>query len=183
MRIEKIVHWVDTERLVQRVVANAVHIRFQTKFRWRQTFVWECTCHTSLSKQRSRIMKWLIKYVRLMLMPKIWACFPHTCFSYHKQAVADVEAVWRHTLQILRQLGRPVDSISEKDVKLFCRYASDIHVERGTSIADEYDPKTINANEIGNLLSTLIFKKTYQVFLLEPLQTLCEKTNLLLRCS
>ena len=45
-----------------------------------------------------------------------------------------------------------MDSISEKEVKLFCRYASDIHVERGTCIADEYDPRTMNANEIGNHL-------------------------------
>ena len=45
-----------------------------------------------------------------------------------------------------------MDSITEKEVKLFCRYASDIHVERGTCIADEYDPKMSNANEIGNKL-------------------------------
>lgn len=72
---------------------------------------------------------------------------------YHKQAIADVEAVWRHTIRLLRQLGRSMDSISEKEVKLFCRHASDIHVERGSCIADEYDPKMINANEIGTNFS------------------------------
>ena len=71
---------------------------------------------------------------------------------YHKQAVADVEAVWRRTLQLLRQLGKPSDSIPEKDVKLFCRHASELGVHRGTSIADEYDPKLINTNEIGEYL-------------------------------
>lgn len=60
---------------------------------------------------------------------------------YHKQAVSDAEAVWRRTLQLLRQLSKPSDSISERDVKLFCRHASNIHVERGTCIADEYDSK------------------------------------------
>ena len=67
---------------------------------------------------------------------------------YHKQAVADTEAVWRRTLQLLRQLGKPSDSISERDVKLFCRHASDIHVERGTCIADEYDPKIFDTSNI-----------------------------------
>ncbi|XP_014487243.1 PREDICTED: NEDD8-activating enzyme E1 regulatory subunit isoform X2 [Dinoponera quadriceps] len=67
---------------------------------------------------------------------------------YHKQASADAEAVWRRTLQLLRQLGRPSDSILEKDVKMFCRHATDIHVERGSCIADEYDPKIFDTNTI-----------------------------------
>lgn len=70
-------------------------------------------------------------------------------FRYHKQAAIDAEAVWRRTVHLLRQLGLSSDAITEKDVKLFCRYASDIHVQRGTCIADEYDPKTINASKIG----------------------------------
>ncbi|XP_076295224.1 nedd8-activating enzyme E1 regulatory subunit APP-BP1 isoform X2 [Lasioglossum baleicum] len=64
---------------------------------------------------------------------------------YHKQAAADAEVVWRRTAQLLRQLGKPSDSISERDVKLFCRHISDIHVERGTCIADEYDSKGFDA--------------------------------------
>ncbi|XP_011308267.1 NEDD8-activating enzyme E1 regulatory subunit [Fopius arisanus] len=84
---------------------------------------------------------------------------------YHKQAVSDVEAVWRHTIRLLRQLGRSSDSIPEKDVKLFCRYASDIHVERGTSIADEYDPKTINANDIAESLENPESMMVYYVVL------------------
>lgn len=71
-------------------------------------------------------------------------------FSYHKQAAADAEAVWRRTLQLLRQLGRSSDSILEKDVKLFCRHVTDIHVERGSCIADEYDSKIFDSNIIGN---------------------------------
>ncbi|EGI68549.1 NEDD8-activating enzyme E1 regulatory subunit [Acromyrmex echinatior] len=67
---------------------------------------------------------------------------------YHKQAAADVEAVWRRTLQLLRQLGRSSDSILEKDVKLFCRHVTNIHVEKGSCIADEYDPKVFDTNVI-----------------------------------
>ena len=75
-------------------------------------------------------------------------CFLH---RYHKQAAADVEAVWRRALQLLRQLSKPSDSIPEKDVKLFCRHASELCVQRGSCIADEYDPKLINVNEIGKI--------------------------------
>lgn len=84
---------------------------------------------------------------------------------YHKQAIADVEAVWRHTIRLLRQLGRSMDSISEKEVKLFCRHASDIHVERGSCIADEYDPKMINANEIAQKLEDSDSMLVYYVVL------------------
>lgn len=76
----------------------------------------------------------------------------NTCdlyFSYHKQASADAEAVWRRVLQLLRQLGRQSDSISEKDVKLFCKHARDIYVERGSCVADEYDSKILDTNVIG----------------------------------
>ncbi|PBC27666.1 NEDD8-activating enzyme E1 regulatory subunit [Apis cerana cerana] len=67
---------------------------------------------------------------------------------YYKQAIADAESVWRRTLQLLRQLGKSSDSISERDVKLFCRHASNIHVEKGTCIADEYDSKTFDTSDI-----------------------------------
>lgn len=76
--------------------------------------------------------------------------------SYHKQALTDTEAVWRRTLQLLRQLGKPSDSISEKDVKLFCRHASNIHVERGTCIANEYDAKCFDTNNIGSFTNFLL---------------------------
>jgi len=74
-------------------------------------------------------------------------------FSYYKQAAADAEAVWRRTLQLLRQLGRSSDSISEKEVKLFCKHVANIYVEKGSCIADEYDPKVFDTNIIGNYLS------------------------------
>lgn len=84
---------------------------------------------------------------------------------FHKQAVADAEAVWRRVLQLLRQLGRPSDSISERDVKLFCRHASDIHVERGTCIADEYDPKVFDTSNIVQSLENPDSMMVYYVVL------------------
>ncbi|XP_014218170.1 NEDD8-activating enzyme E1 regulatory subunit [Copidosoma floridanum] len=84
---------------------------------------------------------------------------------YHKQAVADVEAVWRRTLQLLRQLGKSSDSINETDVKLYCRHADELRVQRGTSVADEYDPKLINANEIAQSLENSESLMVYYVAL------------------
>ncbi|KDR22868.1 NEDD8-activating enzyme E1 regulatory subunit [Zootermopsis nevadensis] len=71
---------------------------------------------------------------------------------YHNQAAKDSEVVFRCVQQLLHQLNQPPDTITEKDVKLFCKHASSLHLVRGTSIADEYDPKTSNAQSIaGNL--------------------------------
>ncbi|XP_072745070.1 NEDD8-activating enzyme E1 regulatory subunit [Anoplolepis gracilipes] len=84
---------------------------------------------------------------------------------YHKQASADAEAVWRRTLQLLRQLGRPSDSILEKDVKLFCRHATNIHVEKGSCIADEYDSKIFDTNIIVQNLETPESMMIYYVML------------------
>jgi amyloid beta precursor protein binding protein 1 len=68
---------------------------------------------------------------------------------YHNQAAKDFEIVFRCVQQLLHQLNQPADTITEKEVKLFCKYARSIHVVRGSSIADEYDPKTPNAQNIG----------------------------------
>lgn len=85
-------------------------------------------------------------------------------FSYYKQAIADAESVWRRTLQLLRQLGKSSDSISERDVKLFCRHASNIHVEKGTCIADEYDSKTFDTSDIGKMFINEILLNCYRKF-------------------
>ncbi|XP_017879127.1 NEDD8-activating enzyme E1 regulatory subunit isoform X1 [Ceratina calcarata] len=84
---------------------------------------------------------------------------------YHRQAVADAEAVWRRTLQLLRQLGKSSDIISERDVRLFCRHASNIYVERGTCIADEYDSKIFDASNIVQSLENPESMMVYYVVL------------------
>ncbi|KAK9303774.1 hypothetical protein QLX08_004649 [Tetragonisca angustula] len=92
---------------------------------------------------------------------------------YHKQAIADAEAVWRRTLQLLRQLGKSSDSIPERDVKLFCRHALNIHVGRGTCIADEYDCKVFDASNIVQCLENPESMMIYYVILrgVEKFQT------------
>lgn len=68
---------------------------------------------------------------------------------YHSQAAKDSEVVFRCVQQLLHQLNQPPDTITEKEVKMFCKNSSSLHVVRGTSVADEYDPKTPNAQNIG----------------------------------
>ena len=72
-------------------------------------------------------------------------------FRYHNQAAKDAEIVFRSVQQLLHQLNQPPDTITEKEVKLFCKHASNLHLVRGTSIADEYDHKSSSAQNMGKL--------------------------------
>lgn len=55
---------------------------------------------------------------------------------YRTQAAMDAEIIYRKVQQIVTQLH--CDSISEADVKLFCRHAHDLHLIKGSNIATEY---------------------------------------------
>ncbi|XP_053608820.1 NEDD8-activating enzyme E1 regulatory subunit-like [Plodia interpunctella] len=55
---------------------------------------------------------------------------------YRVQAAMDAEVVYRKVQQIVSQLH--CDSISESEVKLFCRHANDLHLIKGSNIATEY---------------------------------------------
>lgn len=56
--------------------------------------------------------------------------------TYRAQAALDAEIVYRKVQQIVAELH--CDSISEADVKLFCRHSHDLHLIRGSNIAMEY---------------------------------------------
>ncbi|XP_058458632.1 nedd8-activating enzyme E1 regulatory subunit [Malaya genurostris] len=72
---------------------------------------------------------------------------------YRSQAVHDAEIVYRRTRQLLKELNKPNDLVSERDVRLFCREAANIAIVRGTKIADEYD-KGYKATQISAGLET-----------------------------
>ncbi|XP_053602903.1 NEDD8-activating enzyme E1 regulatory subunit-like [Plodia interpunctella] len=55
---------------------------------------------------------------------------------YRVQAAMDAEVVYRKVQQIVSQLL--CDSISESEVKLFCRHANDLHLIKSSNIATEY---------------------------------------------
>lgn len=71
------------------------------------------------------------------------------CIRYYNKAARDAEVVYRRVQQLLRQLNQPDDTISESDVKQFCKHAASLAVIRGTCISDEYDPRSSAANTIG----------------------------------
>uniref|UniRef100_A0A2M4CYD2 NEDD8-activating enzyme E1 regulatory subunit n=1 Tax=Anopheles darlingi TaxID=43151 RepID=A0A2M4CYD2_ANODA len=72
---------------------------------------------------------------------------------YRTQAAHDADIVFRRARQLLKELNKPNDLITEKDVRLFCREAANIAVQRGTKIADEFD-KGYRAVSIASGLET-----------------------------
>ncbi|XP_059477620.1 NEDD8-activating enzyme E1 regulatory subunit [Neocloeon triangulifer] len=72
--------------------------------------------------------------------------------AYHDQAQRDVESVYRRAQQLLVELNLPPDTITEKDIKHFCKHSYDLHVVRGRSISDEVDPRSANTQVIASQL-------------------------------
>jgi len=67
---------------------------------------------------------------------------------YHEQAAKDAEAVYNRVQQLLQHVNLPDDTITEQDIKIFCKHVSELCVIRGTRIADEYERKGNADNEI-----------------------------------
>lgn len=63
---------------------------------------------------------------------------------YQKQAQSQAEAVHRRATQLARSLGQSQDFISEADVRLLCKHAAELHVIRGSCIADEYQSTNLD---------------------------------------
>ncbi|KAJ8943598.1 hypothetical protein NQ318_006600 [Aromia moschata] len=63
---------------------------------------------------------------------------------YHARAQSQAERVYRRAAQIARDLGMPQDVISESEVKLLCKHASELHVIRGSCVADEYQRASLD---------------------------------------
>jgi NEDD8-activating enzyme E1 regulatory subunit len=58
---------------------------------------------------------------------------------YRAKALQDADSVFRRVQDLLKELNKSSDWISEKDVRLFCREAAYLAVTRGTKISDEYE--------------------------------------------
>ncbi|CAG9824867.1 unnamed protein product [Phaedon cochleariae] len=63
---------------------------------------------------------------------------------YHSRAQAQSEAVYRRAAQIARNLGVAQETVTESEVKSFCKHASELHVIRGSCIADEYQRTSLD---------------------------------------
>lgn len=84
---------------------------------------------------------------------------------YHEQAARDTDVVYRRVQQLLHQLNQPADTISESDVKQFCKHAACLHVIRGSKIAEEYVSKSTNAALIAQELENPDSMMVYYVML------------------
>lgn len=58
---------------------------------------------------------------------------------YRAKALQDADSVLLRVQELLKELNKSSDWISEKDVRLFCREAAYLSVTRGSKIADEYE--------------------------------------------
>lgn len=58
---------------------------------------------------------------------------------YRAKALQDADIVFRRVQDLLKDLNKSSDWISEKDVRLFSRESANISVIRGSKIADEYE--------------------------------------------
>lgn len=77
---------------------------------------------------------------------------------YRAKAIQDANIVFRRVQQLLEELNKSCDSITEKEVRLFCREASYLSVTRGSKIADEYEKgsnQAMIASELENIESLM----------------------------
>lgn len=58
---------------------------------------------------------------------------------YRAKSRNDADSVLRRVHELLEELNKSCDWITEKELRLFCREASHLSVTRGTKIADEYE--------------------------------------------
>ncbi|KAG8196579.1 hypothetical protein JTE90_014140 [Oedothorax gibbosus] len=67
---------------------------------------------------------------------------------YRAKAEEDAQVIYRRAQDNLCRLGKPPNSISEQEVKVFCKNAHCLRVLRGRSIEEEYNPKTSNVKNL-----------------------------------
>ncbi|CAG9761541.1 unnamed protein product [Ceutorhynchus assimilis] len=76
---------------------------------------------------------------------------------YQKQAQNQAESIYRRALEIIRNLGLPQDSITESEVKYFCKHSSELHLIRGSCLADEYQKTSLDLTSYLEDPDSLIF--------------------------
>jgi len=65
---------------------------------------------------------------------------------YREKAGQDAEIIQRKVHQVLESLGRPSDSISETEIRRFCRESRFLRIQRGSNLSDEFSSNNFNLN-------------------------------------
>ena len=63
---------------------------------------------------------------------------------YREKAGQDAEMIQRKVHQVLESLGRPSESITETEIKRFCREARFLKIQRGSNLTDEFNSSNFN---------------------------------------
>lgn len=67
---------------------------------------------------------------------------------YKEKAEEDVHVIFLRVQEILVKLGKSPNTITQQEVKVFCKNAHCLRVLRGRSLKEEYNPKTSNIQEL-----------------------------------
>lgn len=63
---------------------------------------------------------------------------------YREKAGQDAEIIQRKVHQVLESLGRPSESISENEIRRFCKEARFLKIQRGSNLSDEFNSTNFN---------------------------------------
>uniref|UniRef100_A0A147BSN8 NEDD8-activating enzyme E1 regulatory subunit n=1 Tax=Ixodes ricinus TaxID=34613 RepID=A0A147BSN8_IXORI len=84
---------------------------------------------------------------------------------YHEESEKDVLAVYTRVQQLLTNLGKPQDFVTEADVRLLCKNAHSLHLLRGRSIKQEHSPGEAKVHDILTNLDSPDSEMVYYVML------------------
>ncbi|XP_020333703.1 NEDD8-activating enzyme E1 regulatory subunit [Oncorhynchus kisutch] len=73
---------------------------------------------------------------------------------YREKAMQDASVVSKHVESLLQSVGKPSESISEQDIKLFCKNAAFLRVVRCRSLVEEYSVETVNKDAITSCMDS-----------------------------
>uniref|UniRef100_A0A8B9H5P1 NEDD8-activating enzyme E1 regulatory subunit n=1 Tax=Astyanax mexicanus TaxID=7994 RepID=A0A8B9H5P1_ASTMX len=73
---------------------------------------------------------------------------------YREKALQDAAVVSKHIQSHLQAVGKPSESISEQDIKLFCKSAAFLRVVRCRSLAEEYSTDTFQKDTITSCMDS-----------------------------
>ncbi|XP_041048459.1 NEDD8-activating enzyme E1 regulatory subunit isoform X1 [Carcharodon carcharias] len=74
---------------------------------------------------------------------------------YREKAKEDASVISDYVTEILESIGRPPETISEKDIWLFCRNAAFLRLVRCRSLAEEFNAETTNKDQIASCMENL----------------------------
>lgn len=74
---------------------------------------------------------------------------------YREKAKEDASIISDYVTEILGSIGRPLETISEKDIWLFCRNAAFLRLVRCRSLAEEFNAETTNKDQIASCMENL----------------------------